>query len=89
MTASGQSRCFEKVPRALVVAGAMLAIAIFLFVARLFPNLASAQPAVVLVRELLLLLLSAALVLFVLKVDRLPASALGRRPAQPHSDGDF
>ena len=58
----------------------MLAIAVFLFVARLFPNLASAQPAVVLVRELLLLLLSAALVLFVLKVERLPASALGWRP---------
>jgi uncharacterized protein len=70
----------EQVSRARLVIGVALSIGSFLLVRVLFPDFAASAATVVATREVVLLALAAALVLYVVALEQLPISALGWRP---------
>jgi uncharacterized protein len=69
-----------QVSRPRVAVGVALSIGIFLVVRVLFPDLAASAATVIATREVVLLALAAALVLYVVVLEQLPISELGWRP---------
>jgi uncharacterized protein len=70
----------EQVSRPRVVVGIALSVGIFLVVRVLFPDFAASGATVIATREVVLLALAAALVLYVVVLEQLPISELGWRP---------